>query len=598
MDGKEGPVSKSQVTQRKGQGRSHGGAVEESSSSEKEGKDGRQGRDGSQQNGGAQSNGEPNGLEGEKIKISTRSIVLFQVFLFVVFFFVLLIGSFNFSFKLFQVREKHLYEVLNSIKDLSSCGYTHYRTEAEEGGEPVRHENPDQLINCTNDLSNEGLNFKYYFTRGKHYKKTEKKIEKMKKKKEKNADIKIFICLNKKKKLFHFTNFYDAILWGKKCVLKIVTFFFNEIWNALFAKELDNSNDVVVEQFLNEDYVKFGGEVAATYARFKKLMRVTKSYRKKYYVDMESLFYLYLDDICYYHDFALLGGNSPPHPEQQPKHSPKRKDITLLVKHISKYLKDEVLLSMLHTLYFGICVDGTVLKNSTNGGQRNVKKKNFPTSLNNGHILEDIKTYEGYYEVYHKMEKMRNASRYITFLSKIRKKIKTIASLKSLNGCFKKYIANLKTIPFYFFLDDFFDTPCYVYNELISNILRYYYKGIFLYFIILLGCIHVFFSPFPITLVHFRRFFIYFLIIMYRLFILYFIPSIIQYIIFKFHYFKEEEHMHIFDYSDHVILFSTLLFIISLETKAIEYTIRHQKVSSDYFHFNAYASLRDKFPVD
>ncbi|KJP85032.1 hypothetical protein AK88_05337 [Plasmodium fragile] len=587
MDGKEGSVSKSQVTQRKAQGRSHAGAVEERSSSEKEGRgsrDGNEGKGGAQENGDAQGNGEANGVEGEKIKISTKSIVLFQVLLFLLFFFVLLIGSFNFSFKLFQVREKHLYEVLNSIKDLPSCGYAHYGTKAEEGGGPIRHENPDQLINCTNDLSNETLNFKYYFTRGKHYKKTENNIQK------KNADIKIFICLNKKKKLFHFTNFYDAMLRAKKCVLKIVTFFFNEIWNALFAKELDNSNAVETEHMLNGDYVKFGGEVAATYARFHKSMHLTNSYRKKYYVDMESLFYLYLDDICYYHDFALWGGTPQPQEQKRQEYSGKKKDITLLIKHISKYLKDEVLLSMLHTLYFGICVDGAVLANSTHGGQKNVKqkeekKKNPPVYISNAHILEDIKTYEGYYEVYHKMEKMRNTSRYTIFLSRIRNKIKTIANLKSLNGCFKNYIANLKTIPFYFFLDDFFDTPCYVYNKLISNILRYYYKGIFLYFIILLGCIHVFFSPFPITLVHFRRFFIYFLIIMYRLFILYFIPSIIQYIIYKFHYFKDEEHMHIFDYSDHVILFSTLLFIISLETKAIEYTIRHQKDSSDYFHF-------------
>ncbi|EUD65595.1 hypothetical protein C922_04101 [Plasmodium inui San Antonio 1] len=605
MDDKEDLVRRSQATHRKAQGRSHAGAVEERSTSEKEKREARDGRDGNggkgagqenggEQNGGVQTDSETNALEGEKIKISTRSIVLFQVILFLVFFFVLLIGSFNFSFKLFQVREKHLYELLNSIKDLSSCGYADYRTEAEEGGGSVQHENPDQLINSTNDLSNESLNFKYYFTRGKHYKKTEKEMnkrkKKKKKKKEKNADIKIFICLNKKKKLFHFTNFYDIMQRGKKCVLKIVTFFFNEIWNALFGKELDNSNDVEADHLLNGDYVRFGGEVAATYARFNKLMRVTKSYTKKYYVDMESLFYLYLDDICYYHDFALLGGTSPPHPQQHPQHSRKKKDITLLIKHISKYLKDDVLLNMLHTLYFGICVDGAVLANSIKGGRKNVKeeevrKKNLPVSLNNAHILEDIKTYQGYYEVHHKMEKMRNASRYIIVLSRITKKIKTIDNLKRLNGCFKKYIGNLKTIPFYFFLDDFFDTPCYVYNKLIRNILRYYYKGIFLYFIILLGCIHVFFSPFPITLVHFRRFFIYFLIMMYRLFILYFIPSIIQYIIYKFHYFKKEEHMHIFDYSDHVILFSTLLFIISLETKAIEYTIRHQKISSDYFHF-------------
>ncbi|CAI7720422.1 conserved Plasmodium protein, unknown function [Plasmodium vivax] len=628
MDGKEGPVSKSQVTHRRAQGGSLAGAVDERRNSEKEGgaqqNGGKQNggkQSGGEQNGGAQSRGEANGLEGEKIKISTRSIVLFQVLLFLVFFFVLLIGSFNFSFKLFQVREKHLYELLDSIKDLPSCGYAPYPTRGEEGEGPVRHENPEQLIDSTSDLSSENLNFKYYFTRGKHYKKAEKKVTK-----EKNgsnsggssggsnngnsgnsADIKIFICLNKKKKLFQFTNFYDALLRGKKCAFKIVTFFFNEIWNAFFAKELDSSSDGQAEQLLNGDYVKLGGEVAATYVRFSKLMRVTNSYRKKYYVDMESLFYLYLDDICFYHDIASLGGAPPPqqrqsqqqrqseqqrHSEQsQPPQQPRTKrDITLLVKHISKYLKDEVLLNMLHTLYLGVCVDGAVIANSSKGGQKDAKKREdkrttLPAATNNAHILENIKTYEGYYEAYHKMEAMRNASRHSIFLSRIRKKIKTIASLKSLNGCFKKYIANLKTIPFYFFLDDFFDTPCYVYNKLISNILRYYYKGIFLYFIILLGCIHVFFSPFPITLVHFRRFFIYFLIIMYRLFILYFIPSIIQYIIYKFHYFKEEEHMHIFDYSDHVILFSTLLFIISLETKAIEYTIKHQKVSSEYFHF-------------
>ncbi|GAW80909.1 hypothetical protein, conserved [Plasmodium gonderi] len=595
MDGKEGLVSNSQLNHRKISSKKNANdndencTIEGRRSSNREGKE-KESYDSSEQQ---------NGIDVEKITVSTRSIILFQILLFFVFFFVLLIGSFNFSFKLFQVREKHLYELLNNIKDLTSCRLDDIYAEVREGDNTFFYKSQDKLINTNNDIFEENVNFKYYFTRGKHYKKTKKKMKKN------NGDIKIFICLNKKKKSFYFNNFYDIFSRCKKCIFKIFIFFFNEIRNAFFLKEFDDSTDPESNHLLNDDYVKHNAEVISKYIYFNKHLDISNSY-KKYYVNMEYLFYFYLNNICYYHDFAYFGGsvqgehnihilNEEKTEESFPLderaygkitsslYSRDKRDIIMVIKHISKYLNDEMLLNLFHKLYFDICIDGNVLSNLSKSGEESNEKE--INKINNEHILKNIKTYEKYYNVYHKMENMKNVNRFNDFLNILRKKIRTVTILKGLNKCLTDYIKNLKKIPFYFFLDDFFDTPCYVYNKLISNILRYYYKGIFLYFIIFIGCIHVFFSPFPITLVHFRRFFIYFLIIMYRLFILYFIPSIIQYIIYKFHYFKDEEYMHIFDYSDHVILFSTLLFITSLEAKAIEYTIKYQKVSSDYFHF-------------
>ncbi|CRH00009.1 conserved Plasmodium protein, unknown function [Plasmodium relictum] len=520
----------------------------------------------------------------EKIIISNKSIVFFQIFIFIIYFLVLLIGSFNFSFKLFQVREKHIYEFINNRKELICESYL----KEKENNKKILYRNSNNLIN-NNNFSN--VNFKYYFTRDKYHLKEDNKRQKNKR------QIKIFICLNKKKK-FYYSDFYNIFSSFKEYVTKFLSFFYNEIKNAFFKKN-NNSNSINKEM---KYYVK-NDVVINRYLYYNHLLSNNNFY-KNYYVNIELLFYLYLYDICYLHDFNYIknqkNDNLPKsymvfHKINKKLHIENKKDITLLINHINRYLNDMTLINLLDNLYFDICKKETLINYLKNKNNIKVEvDKHNDSNLNNDNengkyyydkenSLKNI-NYEEYYVLYNKIGNIRNVSKYNTFISKLREKIRTVNSLKSLNMCLKKYIINLKNIPLYFFLNIFYDTPCYVYNKLISNLLRNYYKGIFLYFVIFIGCIHVVFSPFPITLVHFRRFFIYFLIIMYRLFILYFIPSIIQYIIYKFHYFKEE-YMHIFDYSDHVILFSTLLFIISLESKAIEYTINYQKQSFDYFHY-------------
>ncbi|CRG96189.1 conserved Plasmodium protein, unknown function [Plasmodium gallinaceum] len=521
----------------------------------------------------------------ERKTITNKSIIFFQIFIFIIYFLVLLIGSFNFSFKLFQVREKHLYEFLNNREELFCKSYL----KEKDNNKKILYKNTNNLID--NNDTFPYVNFKYYFTRAKYNIKEENKINKNKR------QIKIFICLNKKKN-FDYSDFYNIFSSFKKYVTKFLSFSYNEIKNAFFRKNNNNYINKVMKYYAKNDLI------GNKYLHYNFLLNSNDSY-KNYYVNIETLFYLYLYDICYLHDFNYVKNQTYNLSKSymvfdkmnEKLHIENKKDITLLINHVDKYLNDEILVNLLDKLYLDICKRENLinyLKNKNdkkeetdrhNGSnlKSDIKNSKLAYNYNNENTLKDT-NYNEYYILYNKIESMRNINKYNTFISRLRKKIKTINSLKSLNMCLKEYIINLKKVPLYFFLNIFYDTPCYVYNKPISNLLRNYYKGIFLYFVIFIGCIHVVFSPFPITLVHFRRFFIYFLIIMYRLFILYFIPSIIQYIIYKFHYFKEE-YIHIFDYSDHVILFSTLLFIISLESKAIQYTINHQKQSFDYFHY-------------
>ncbi|SCN60222.1 conserved Plasmodium protein, unknown function [Plasmodium chabaudi adami] len=543
-----------------------------------------------------------NGKSADGIVISTKNIFLFQLFLFVLYFFVLLIGSFNFSFKLAQVKEKHLYELMQDIPNVSSCVYsTNYTSYTDVNKKNISYENTNKLIDNNDDNYLSDINFKYYFTRGKSNKSEIKKTKQL----EKNQNIKLFICLNKEKYTFsQIDNPYDIILSCKTYIYKIYTFIYDEIKNAFMYNEKHDDVGIVNNKRTKQNiFSYYKNEEVAKYSYYSYLLENGNDSYKKSYINVESLFYIYLNDICRNHNFRVITweGNNNKH-DNKVDHDEKKKngikntnkqneysfkniqngnisDITLLINHIHKYFNEKELVNILHEMYLGICKDKNIITNYS----RNTTK--LKVDKNPKDYISDNLTYEEYYDIYVKMENMRNFSKYNIFMNNLRKKMKIIENLKGLNMCKKKYVSNLKNIPLYFFLDDFLHTPCYTYNKIISNILRYYYNGIFLYLIIFIGCIHVFFSPFPITLVHCRRFCIYFFIIMYRLFILYFIPSIIQYIIYEFHYFKEENYMHIFDYSDHVILFTTLLFIISLEIKAIQYTIKHQKINSEYFHY-------------
>ncbi|VWU50674.1 conserved membrane protein, unknown function [Hepatocystis sp. ex Piliocolobus tephrosceles] len=609
--------------------------------------------------------GESNDHKMDNALITAKSVILFQLIIFFIYFFVLLVGSFNFSFKLSQAKEKHLYEYMNIIKHMSTtCEfklyykqsniYNNYNNNDSNDNKEVVYKNTNNLIN-NNDSFMPNLNFKYYFTKGKDYEKSRQKTKKKKKKKNdskecdnnstcfnsdsdnNNNNIKIFICLNKQTDLFNYDiNIYNILQTCKKYVIRMIHFAYNEIKNAFFSKKGNDSNSTLLD---NNDLIKASSlyhhnEEIFKYIYYNTLLNKNNTYNK-YYV-LEQLFYHYLDNICYYHDFKnyknvinetdvktgekkktdILDDNknytlklnqeiSYINEKKLLKETKKlnKEDVAFLINHMHKYLNDKQLFNILHTLYFHICKKDIVLKNyeknvirlkktepvlinSVDNNKQRMDKNNEDNIKNSFLVNGMIISYDKYYDLYHMYENVQNVSLYSIFINKLRRKIKTIETLKRLNNCIKNYIINLKNIPIYFFLDDFLDTPCYIYNTVISNILRYYYNGIFLYLIIFIGCIHVFFSPFPITLVHFRRFFIYFVIIMYRVFIWYFIPSIIQYIIYKCHYFKEEkEYKHIFDYSDHVILFATLLFIITLEAKAIKHTIKHQSSSSENFHY-------------
>ncbi|VEV56314.1 conserved Plasmodium protein, unknown function [Plasmodium vinckei vinckei] len=542
-----------------------------------------------------------NGKSADEVITSTKNIFLFQLFLFVLYFFVLLIGSFNFSFKLVQVKEKHLYELMQDIQNVSSCVYsTNYTSYTDVNKKNIFYENTNKLIDNNDDNYLSDIKFKYYFTRGKSNKSKIKKTKQL----ENNQNIKLFICLNKEKYTFsQIDNPYDIILSCKMYIYKIYTFIYNEIKNAFMYNEKHDGVGIVHNEITKQNnFNYYKNDEVAKYSYYNYLLQNENDSYKKSYINIESLFYIYLNDICRNHNLRVITweGNNNRHDNKvghnenkigiknTNKHNEDSfkniqngniSDITLLINHIHKYFNEKELVNILHELYRGVCKDKNIITNySQNPNKLKVEK-------NQKYYISNNLTYEEYYDIYVKVENMRNFSKYNIFMNNLRKKMKIIENLKGLNMCKKKYVSNLKNIPLYFFLDDFLDTPCYTYNKIISNILRYYYNGIFLYLIIFIGCIHVFFSPFPITLVHCRRFCIYFLIIMYRLFVLYFIPSIIQYIIYEFHYFKEENYMHIFDYSDHVILFTTLLFIISLEIKAIQYTINHQKINSEYFHY-------------
>ncbi|KYN96467.1 putative membrane protein [Plasmodium reichenowi] len=551
-----------------------------------------------------------NEVSKDKIQISYKSIFLFQIFLFLIYFLVLLIGSFNFSFKLFQVREKHLYEFLNNIKS-GPCYNSYYIKKGQNNNKKhnnnnnnnnninegkkkrnIVYKNTDNLVHTHDKIPN--LNFKYYFTRGKHY-----KIENNEMKEENNKEIKMFICLNKKQKFYN-NDIKEVLLKWKTYVHKFLHFCLNEIKNAFFKKENKTTIQNNMKNYVLDNYRNNKDIEVYKYLYYNFLLNKNTSY-KNYYVNMEHIFYMYINNICYYHDFNYIQTiishntsntttfiNIDKNIMEDILIENNKKDITLLINHINIYLNHDIFHDLLNTLYFKICNKPNLINYLKKNGQSNNN-----TLLNMDNNLSEQKhhnhfdniNYFKYYTLYNNIEEIKNNTNHVhKFLNRIQKNITTVQVLKGLNKCLKKYIRNLTKIPFYFFMDDYYDTPCYVYSKLISNLLRNYYKGIFLYFIIFIGCVHVVFSPFPITLVHFRRFFIYFIIIMYRLFILYFIPSIIQYVIYKFHNFKEE-YIHIFDYSDHVILFCTLLFIISLEIKAIEYTIKHQESSSDHFHF-------------
>ncbi|SBS83452.1 conserved Plasmodium protein, unknown function [Plasmodium ovale curtisi] len=381
----------------------------------------------------------------EKIVVSTGSVFLFQLFVFFIFFLVLLIGSFNFSFKLFQVREKHLHEFLDNIKDVSTCTYiTHYREDLDEK-KKVHYE--DDTKRNHNDTLLPHINFKYYFTRGKHYKKIETKRGKNSK------DIKIFICINKKKKFFENNKIFDIFLRGKRCIIKIITFVCNEISNAFFSKGEYNDGTFSHGEGFRENYLKHHSEEVAKYVYYNFLLSKNNTY-KNYYLNVESLFYMYLYDICYYHDGSGTNdtlGEYTNWEEDNSTGNRGKKDITLLIRHIDKYLNDDILLNVLQKLYIGVCMEERILKFlSKREKMEKMKKKKGEFFLN-----ENINQ-EEYYNLYHKIEGRKNINKYIIFMNKLKKKIRTIQVLKGLNICEKNYIRNLDKVPFYFFMDDFY----------------------------------------------------------------------------------------------------------------------------------------------
>ncbi|SBT35043.1 conserved Plasmodium protein, unknown function [Plasmodium ovale wallikeri] len=357
----------------------------------------------------------------EKIVVSTGSVFLFQLFVFFIFFLVLLIGSFNFSFKLFQVKEKHLHEFLDNIKDVSTCTYiTHYREDLDQK-KKVHYEEDNKRNH--NDTLLPHINFKYYFTRGKHYKKVETKR-------------------------------------GKN-------------------REYDDGTFSHGEGF-RENYLKHNSEEVAKYVYYNFLLSRNNTY-KNYYLNVESLFYMYLYDICYYHDGSGTNDTLGEYANwEEDTHTGNRgkKDIALLIRHIDKYLNDDILPNVLQKLYIGVCMEERILKflskrEKMEKKEKREKREKREKKKGDFFLNENINQ-EEYYNLYHKIEGRKNINKYIIFRNNVKKKIRTIQVLKGLNICEKNYIRNLEKVPFYFFMDDLFDTPCYIYNKIIGNILSYF----------------------------------------------------------------------------------------------------------------------------
>lgn len=592
-----------------------------------------------------------NDTNGEnQTTITNKSIILFQISLFILYFIILLIGSCNFSFKLFQAKEKHLHESVANMKapacasilkeklnqmelpfkkeKIKEVFYEKGSAGSSISGEHkidsnMLHKSEDkkgrnkEFPNENSEIENKNnrhINafFKYYFTRTKRFLKNEDKTQKHRgtiteertqsqtqpqtqsQTQAHNGRIKIFICLNSNGSI-EYRNLYSIFFSFKGYLFRFLSFSWNEIKNVFVKKKQEdfleffdnttNINTYIINHYLYYYYLLNKNK----YARL-----------NKGYVNVEILFYMYLKNICYLHNLNYINEKQEQHSEygwiqqllyydeaESRLNWESKKNVGFIINRINEYLKDETFLNVLNSLYAQICRNDFLWNYLKKGDVCNTEKKDAHQNLEEdrkGHKHTDCFSYERYYNLYNRIDHFREINKFSIWENMMKRKLNTVRVLKKLDNCTKRYIINLKNVPLNFFLNIFYDTPCYVYNKLITNLLSNYCKGLFLYFIIFLGCIHVFFSPFPITLVHFRRFFIYFLIIMYRLFIFYFIPSIIQYIFYKYTNF-DEELKHIFDYSDHVILFSTLLFIISLETQAIKYTINHQKQSFDNFHY-------------
>ncbi|KEG02074.1 hypothetical protein YYE_02813 [Plasmodium vinckei vinckei] len=495
-----------------------------------------------------------NGKSADEVITSTKNIFLFQLFLFVLYFFVLLIGSFNFSFKLVQVKEKHLYELMQDIQNVSSCVYsTNYTSYTDVNKKNIFYENTNKLIDNNDDNYLSDIKFKYYFTRGKSNKSKIKKTKQL----ENNQNIKLFICLNKEKYTFsQIDNPYDIILSCKMYIYKIYTFIYNEIKNAFMYNEKHDGVGIVHNEITKQNnFNYYKNDEVAKYSYYNYLLQNENDSYKKSYINIESLFYIYLNDICRNHNLRVITweGNNNRHDNKvghnenkigiknTNKHNEDSfkniqngniSDITLLINHIHKYFNEKELVNILHELYRGVCKDKNIITNySQNPNKLKVEK-------NQKYYISNNLTYEEYYDIYVKVENMRNFSKYNIFMNNLRKKMKIIENLKGLNMCKKKYVSNLKNIPLYFFLDDFLDTPCYTYNKIIK-----------------------------------------------------------------------ENYMHIFDYSDHVILFTTynrklcILLLKSIIIGMASYPGPNTQIKLPSYHsplhgHDMYNILPDKIPIN
>ncbi|CAD2091386.1 conserved Plasmodium protein, unknown function [Plasmodium vinckei lentum] len=422
-----------------------------------------------------------NGKSADGIITSTKNIFLFQLFLFVLYFFVLLIGSFNFSFKLVQVKEKHLYELMQDTQNVSSCVYsTNYTSYADVNKKNIFYENTNKLIDNNDDNYLSDIKFKYYFTRGKSNKSKIKKTKQL----EKNKNIKLFICLNKEKYTFsQSSNPYDIILSYKMYIYKIYTFIYNEIKNAFMYNEKHDDVDIAHNELTKQNnFNYYKNEEVAKYSYYNYLLQNGNDSYKKSYINAESLFYIYLNDICRNHNFRVITweGNNNRHDNKvdhnenkigikntnkQNEYSFKNiqnsniSDITLLINHIHKYFNEKELVNILHEMYLGVCKDKNIIANySKNTNKLKVEK-------NQKDYISDNLTYEEYYDIYVKMENMRNFSKYNIFMNNLRKKMKIIENLKGLNMCKKKYILYIffyNNVSFIYFI--FYSIDNSIYN--------------------------------------------------------------------------------------------------------------------------------------
>eukprot|EP00918_Siedleckia_nematoides_P105114 GHVU01229544.1.p1 GENE.GHVU01229544.1~~GHVU01229544.1.p1 ORF type:complete len:786 (+),score=46.53 GHVU01229544.1:173-2530(+) len=120
-----------------------------------------------------------------------------------------------------------------------------------------------------------------------------------------------------------------------------------------------------------------------------------------------------------------------------------------------------------------------------------------------------------------------------------------------------QYLSNIKAISDIFKHTRGIISPCYA----ASTLTRRYFLSGRIYYVVLIAWLHSLFSPRPLTLVHLPRLFLYFMIGLYRYFVLYFMGSVVERQLLAAFDLRHGAH----DFSDHAVLSLMGLLLLSIE---------------------------------